>query len=88
MRSLGVVVIVSGFIVVWIAYAVYLTGYQAKRLASKQGRQEIKDEVTDTVTFMKNDKYFHKELNRELRGTYIVVGIVVVALIGTALGLG
>ena len=88
MRGLAVIVIILGFILTWVFYAIYWTGYQAKRLASKQGRQEIKTEITDTANFVIKDKDFHKELNNEFRGTYIVLGLVLIALIGSALGLG
>ena len=88
MRAMGAILIVFGFIVVWAFYAVYWTGYQAKRLASKQGRQEIKAEITDTTNFIANDKDFHKALSKEFRGTYIVLGLVVIALVASALGLG
>jgi hypothetical protein len=88
MRALGVIVIVSGFIIYCIYAAFYITAQKAKQASSKQGRQEIKDEITDAVTFIKNDKYFHQELNREFRGTYILFGLLAIALIGTALGLG
>lgn len=88
MRALGVIVIISGFIVAWVFYAVYWTGYQAKRLATKQGREEIKAEVSNTANFVAKDKDFHKALNKEFRGTYIVLGLVALALIASALGLG
>ena len=87
MRALGAMVIFIAFVMVWIAFAIYWTGYQAKRLASKQGRAEIKREVTDATTFIIKDKDFHKELNKEFRGTYIVLGLVVVVFIAYALGL-
>jgi hypothetical protein len=88
MRALGAMVIITGFVIFGVYVVVYWTGYQAKRLASKQGRKEIKREVSDAVTFMKTDKYFRENIHKELRGTYIVLGIVAIALIGTALGLG
>jgi cytoskeletal protein RodZ len=88
MRLFGAIVIVTGFALWWIFVAVYWTGYQAKRLSNKQGRQEIKTEVTETVSFIAKDKDFHKSLNKEFRGLYIVIGLVVVALIASALGLG
>jgi hypothetical protein len=77
-------VVIIGFVLMGIIW----TGYQAKRLASKKGRKEIRSELSEFSSFVVNDKGFHKELNREFRGTYIVIGLVVVALIGTALGLG
>ena len=88
MRALGVVVIVSGVVIYWVYMAIGVTALKAKQASTKQGRQEIKDEITDTVTFIKNDKYFHQEFNREFRGAYILFGLLVIALIGTALGLG
>lgn len=88
MRAIGAMAIVSFFVVVWVVYAVIWTGYQAKRVSSKQGRAEIAKEVSDATTFIVKDKDFHKEINKEFRGLYIVLGLVVLALIGTALGLG
>ena len=85
---MGAILIVLGFVVAWVFYAIYWTGYQAKRLASKQGRQEIKAEFADTTNFIVNDKDFHKALSKEFRGTYIVLGLVVIALVASALGLG
>lgn len=67
---------------------VYWTGYQAKRLASKDGQKEMKAEVTEFSRYVRKDKDFHKAINEEFKGTYIVVGLVVIALIATALGLG
>jgi hypothetical protein len=88
MRAAGVMVIVAGFIVAWAIMAILYVGFFAKKVSSKQGRQEIKRDVTDTVTFIAKDKDFHKEINKEFRGLYIVIGLVIFALIGTALGLG
>lgn len=88
MRALGVTVIVSGFVIYWIYVAFYATAQKAKQASTKQGRQEIKEEITDTVTFIKNDKYFHQEFNRQFKGAYILFGLLAIALIGTALGLG
>jgi hypothetical protein len=87
MRAFGVIVIVSGVVIYWVYMAIGVTAIKAKQASTKQGRQEIKDEITDTVTFIKNDKYFHQEFNREFRGTYIVLGLVLIAFIGYALGL-
>jgi hypothetical protein len=87
MRALGVIVIVGGFILVWAFFAVYWTAYQAKRLASKQGRQEMKAEITDTVTFIAKDKDFHQALNKEFRGTYILFGVLLLAILASALGI-
>lgn len=88
MRAFGAVVIVLGFVAFSVCVAIYWTGYQAKRLASKQGRQEIKAEIIETANFVAKDKDFRKEVNEGSRGTYIVVGLVVIALIASALGLG
>jgi hypothetical protein len=88
MRAIGVMVIVAGFVVAWAIMAILYVGLFAKKASSQQGRQEIKRDVTDTVTFIAKDKDFHKEINKEFRGLYIVIGLVVFALIGTALGLG
>lgn len=88
MRAFGALVIFSAFVVAGVFIAIYWTAYQAKRLSSQQGRNEIKAEVKDTITFIAKDKDFHKSFHKEFRGTYIVVGLVVVALIGSALGLG
>lgn len=88
MRAFGAVVIVLGFVAFSVCVAIYWTGYQAKRLASKQGRQEIKAEITETTKFVVKDKDFHKAVNEGFRGTYIVLGLVVIALIASALGLG
>ena len=87
MRALGVIVIVGGFILVWAFFAIYWTAYQAKRLASKQGRQEIKAEITDTVTFIAKDKDFHQAFNKEFRGTYIMIGILLLIFLAYALGI-
>ncbi len=89
MRSgLVVLIIVSAVVLSWIAIGIYWTGYQAKRLTNKQGRAEIKREVSDATTFIVKDKDFHRAINKEFRGTYILVGLVAVALIASALGLG
>ena len=89
MRSgLVVLIIVSAVVLSWIAIGIYWTGYQAKRLTNKQGRAEIKREVSDATSFIVKDKDFHKAINKEFRGTYILVGLVAVALIASALGLG
>lgn len=88
MRALGAMVIISGFVIAGVFFSIFWVGYQAKRLSTKKGRQEVKWEVNDAVTFIAKDKDFHKSLHKEFRGTYIVVGLVVVALIASALGLG
>jgi len=88
MRLVGAMVIGSVVIIGFVLMGIIWTGYQAKRLASKKGRKEIRNELSEFSSFVVKDKDFHKELNREFRGTYIVIGLVVVALIGTALGLG
>lgn len=88
MRATGAILIIFGLIVASVFVAIYWTGYQAKRLASKQGRQEIKAEITETANFIAKDKDFHKAINKEFRGTYIVLGLVIVAIIASALGLG
>ena len=87
MRALGVIVIVGGFILAWAFFAIYWTVYQAKGLASKQGRQEMKAEITDTVTFIAKDKDFHQAFNKEFRGTYIVIGILLLIFLAYALGI-
>ena len=88
MRLFGAMVIGSGVIMAFVFMGVYWTGYQAKRLASKDGQKEIKAEVTEFSRYVRKDKDFHKAINEEFKGTYIVVGLVVIALIATALGLG
>jgi uncharacterized membrane protein SpoIIM required for sporulation len=88
MRAIGVVVIVSGFVIFWAFIVFYWVGYQTKRLASKKGRSEIKTEFTDFSNFVVKDKDFHKAAHEEFRGFYIVVGLVVIALLASALGLG
>ena len=50
--------------------------------------KEIKAEVTEFSSFVVKDKDFQKSLNEEFKGTYIVFGLVAIALIATALGLG
>ena len=81
-------VIIAGFFIAGVFYVIYWTGYQAKRLSSKEGRQEIKTEVSEAVTFVTTDKDFKEGFHKEFRGTYIVIGLVVVAFIASALGLG
>ena len=89
MRVVGVAgLILTAFLLYWIPASIYISGQKAKQLGSKQSRQEIKNEITDAVHFMATDKYFRQEFHREFRGTYIIIGLVFVALIGTALGLG
>ena len=81
-------VIVAGFVVAWSIMAILYVGFLGKKASSKQGRQEIKTDVTEAVTFIVKDKDFHKEVHKEFRGLYIVLGLIAFALIGTALGLG
>jgi hypothetical protein len=89
MRIVGVAgLILTAFLVYWIPASIYIAGQKAKQLRSRQGRQEIKNEVTDAVHFMATDSYFRQEFHREFRGTYIAIGLVFVALLGSALGLG
>ena len=88
MRAIGAMVILSAGVVVFVLMAIVWTGYQEKRLASDEGRKEIKAEVTEFSSFVRNDKDFHRAINKEFKGTYIVFGLVVIALIATALGLG
>ena len=88
MRLVGAMVIGSVVIIGFVLMGIIWTGYQAKRLASKKGRKEIRNELSEFSSFVVKDKAFHKELNREFRGTYILIGVMVVALIATALGFG
>jgi hypothetical protein len=89
MRVVGVAgLILTAFLIYWIPASIYIASKKAKQLSSKQGRQEIKNEVIGAAQFMATDKYFRQEFHREFRGTYIVIGLVFIALIGTALGLG
>lgn len=88
MRAIGAMVIFSGFIVAGAFFVLYWIAYQAKRVTNKQGRQEIKTELTQTAHFIATDKDFHKEFNRGFMGTYIVFGLLALALIASALGLG
>jgi len=88
MRLIGAMVIGSVVIIGFVFVGIYWTGYQAKRLTSKEGRKEIKAEVTEFSSFVAKDKDFHKAVNKEFKGTYIVFGLVAIALIATALGLG
>lgn len=88
MRLLGAMVIGSVVIVGFIFVGIYWTGYQAKRLSSRGGRQEIATEVKDFTNFVSKDKDFHKAVHEEFKFTYIVIGLVAIALIATALGLG
>lgn len=88
MRAAGVMVIVAGFIVAWAIMAILYVAFFAKKVSSKQGRQEIKTDLSDAVTFIARDKDFHKDIHKEFRGLYILIGLIVIALIGTALGLG
>ena len=87
MRALGAMVIIAGFVCVWAFYALFWVGYQAKRLSNKQGRKEIKDEVTDNITFLAKDKDFHKAFKQEFRWHYILFALIIISLIGTAFGL-
>jgi hypothetical protein len=88
MRAVGAMVIFSGFVVAGAFFVIYWIGYQAKRVTNKQGRQEIKTEVSQAAHFIATDKDFHKEVHKEFKGTYIVFGLVALALIASALGLG
>jgi len=88
MRAAGAIVIFSGFVVAGAFFVIYWSGYQAKRVTNKQGRQEIKTEVSQAAHFIATDKDFHKEIHKEFKGTYIVFGLVALALIASALGLG
>jgi hypothetical protein len=88
MRAIGAMIILSVGVIAYVLMAVVWTGYQAKRLTSKEGRKEVKAEVTEFSTFVAKDKDFHKAINKEFKGTYIVFGLVALALIATALGLG
>ena len=88
MRAIGAMIILSVGVIAYVLMAVVWTGYQAKRLTSKEGRKEVKAEVTEFSTFVGKDKDFHKAINKEFKGTYIVFGLVALALIATALGLG
>jgi hypothetical protein len=87
MRAIGAMVIISGFAVAGVFFVVYWIGYQAKRVASRTGREEIKTEFVQFTNFVAKDKDFHKEMNREFKGTYIILGLVAVVLIASALGL-
>lgn len=88
MRAFGGVVIVLGLIAFWVCGAILWTGYQAKRLASKQGRQEIKAEITETAKFVTTDKDFHKGLGEEFRPLLILLGVLVIAGLLSLIGLG
>ena len=88
MRAFGVVVIVLGLVASSVCVAIYWTGYQAKRLASKQGRQEIKAEITETAKFVTTDKDFHKGLGEEFRPLLILLGVLVIAGLLSLIGLG
>jgi hypothetical protein len=89
MRIVGVAgLILTAFLIYWIPASIYIAGQKAKQLGSREGRQEIKNEITGAAHFMATDEYFRQEFHREFRGTYIAIGLVFVALIGTALGLG
>lgn len=89
MRIVGVAgLILTAFLLYWIPASIYIAGKKAKELSTRQGLQNIKNEVTGAAHFMATDKYFRQEFHREFRGTYIIIGLVFVALIGTALGLG
>jgi hypothetical protein len=88
MRAVGAMVIFSGFVVAGAFFVIYWIGYQAKRVTNKQGRQEIKTEVSQAAHFIATDKDFHKEVHKEFKGTYIVLGLVALALIASALGIG
>ena len=89
MRIVGVAgLILTAFLLYWIPASIYIAGKKAKELSTRQGFQNIKNEVTGAAHFMATDKYFRQEFHREFRGTYIIIGLVFVALIGTALGLG
>jgi hypothetical protein len=89
MRIVGVAgLILTALLIYWIPASIYIASQKAKQLGTRQGRQEIKNDVTDAVHFMATDTYFRQEFHREFRGTYIAIGLVFVALIGSALGLG
>jgi fucose permease len=75
-------VILTGFVFFGAYVVVLWTGLFLKRISSKKGRTEIKQQVGDTVNFMKTDSYFRENIHKELRGPYIALGIVVIALIG------
>jgi hypothetical protein len=47
----------------------------------------MKAEITDTVTFIAKDKDFHQEFNKEFRGTYIMIGILLLIFLAYALGI-
>ena len=77
-----------GFFIFAVFVVIYAILDFFKKLSSKKGRAELKQEVSATTKFIATDKDFHKSLHKEFRGTYIVLGLLVVALIASALGLG
>ena len=87
MRAIGALIIIIGFVVAGVFLAIYWTSYQVKRLSNKQGRAEIKTEISKAAKVIATDKDFHKDLNKEFKGTYILFGLVAVALLAMALGI-
>jgi hypothetical protein len=47
----------------------------------------MKAEITDAVTFIAKDKDFHQAFNKEFRGTYIMIGILLLIFLAYALGI-
>jgi hypothetical protein len=82
MRIVGVFgLILTGFLLYWIPASIYIASKKAKQLSTKQGREEIKNDVTGAVHFMVTDKYFRQEFHREFRWTYIALVLTLLALI-------
>ena len=77
-----------GFFLFAVAVVIYAIADFFKKLSSKKGRAELKQEVTSNAKFIATDKDFHKGLAKEFRPLLILLGVLGIAGLLTLLGVG
>jgi len=77
-----------GFFIFAVFVVIYAILDFFKKLSSKKGRGELKQEVSATTKFIATNKDFHKGLAEEFRPLLILLGVLVIAGLLSLLGLG
>lgn len=87
-RGTLVGLILIGFTLFAVVVAIYAILDFFKKMSSKKGRTELKEEVVSTGKFIATDRDFHKGLAQEFRPLIILLAILGFAGLLALLGVG
>ena len=77
-----------GFFLFAVAVFIYAIADVFKKLSSRKGRAELRQEVTSSAKFIATDKDFHRGLAKEFRPLLVLLGVLGITGLLTFLGVG